>query len=102
MSGRKSNGPASAKGQPAKSHTKPNAPDFIASDFHDVGGGYSLAFKAPLDKLATGVFVMECVWSPAVPQDFSKVSRQKYLAARDAFVAAVSKQTGTSIQIVNL
>ena len=39
----KSNGPASAKGQPAKSHTKSNAPDFIASDFHDVGGGYSLA-----------------------------------------------------------
>jgi hypothetical protein len=102
MSTPKSNGPASAKGQPAKSHTKLNAPDFIASDFHDVGGGYSLAFKAPLDKLATGLFAMEFVWSPAVPKDFSKVSRQKYLAARDAFVAAVSKQTGTSIQIVNL
>lgn len=102
MSARKSNGPASAKGQPAKSHTKSNAPDFIASDFHDVGSGYSLAFKAPLAKLAAGVFVMECVWSPAVPKDLSKISRQKYLAARDAFVVAVSKQTGTSIHIVNL
>ena len=102
MSPTKCNGPGAANDRPAKSHTKSNAPDFIASDFHDVGGGYSLAFKAPLAKLATGLFAMEFVWSPDVPKDFSKVSRQKYLAARDAFVAAVSKQTGTSIQIVNL
>lgn len=82
---------------------------YFASEFYNVGGGYSVSFCTTYYENENGAPSLQeinTIWNPNVPtpREFrrNKKTNENYLIARNNFIASISKKTNLNIICISL
>ena len=77
---------------------------YYTSHFYNVGDGYSVSFSITYHENESGVpsvVEMSSIWNPNIPtpRDFRRNIKinEKYLIARNNYIASISKKTNQNI-----